>query len=144
MKNFAAEFRNIFSLYVKLGDELSKILNAGDTSDSRALVHSLLQNRNCLTQILQMNSRITKLSDDWVQCRPHLNLADREEADKMAADAKAQALRLQELCLTHVKRLQAVHDELRQNLSELGKGARYAKELKLTLGNYPKFIDSNY
>ncbi|HTY60965.1 MAG TPA: hypothetical protein VMG30_01785 [Acidobacteriota bacterium] len=144
MKNFAAEFRDVFSLYIKLGEELSKLLSAGDANNSSALVHSLLENKNCLAQISQMNARIAKLSDDWTQCRPHLKSADREEADRMAAAAKAQALRLQELCLAHIQKLQAFHDGLKAKLVELGKGVRYAKGLKLTQGNYPKFIDSSY
>jgi hypothetical protein len=143
MKNFAAEFRDIFSLYVKLGEQLAKILNTGDANASQNVVHSVLQNKDSLAQISQMNSRITKLSEDWIQCRLQLDPADREEADKMAAAAKAQALRLQELCHIHAQKLQTIHDELKNNLVEIGKGARYAKGLKLYRNNYPKFIDSN-
>ena len=144
MKNFAAEFRDIFSLYVKLGEELSKILNTGEANDSQTMVRSLLKNNDRLMQISQMNSRIAKLSDDWMECRLHLAPAEREEADKMAAAAKDQALRLQELCRTHIQKLQDVHNKLKNNLQELGKGARYARGLKLTQSNYPKFIDSSY
>jgi hypothetical protein len=144
MKNFAAEFRDVISLYVKPADELAKILSATDSDDSRTLIHSVFQNQDCLVHISQMNSRIAKLSDDWIQCREHLDPAARDEADEMAAAAKAQAVRLQGLCLIHVQKLQTIHDGLRNNLAEIGKGARYAKGLKLNCNNYPKFIDSSY
>ena len=144
MKNLAAEFRDVFFLYVKSGDELAKILSANDSDDSRTLVHSVLQNQDCLVRISQMNSRISKLSDDWIQCRERLDPAARNEADEMAAAAKAQAVRLQALCLIYVQKLQTIHDGLRNNLVEIGKGARYAKGLKLNRNNYPKFIDSSY
>jgi hypothetical protein len=144
MNNFAAEFRDIFSLYAKLGEQLSEILKTSDGHASQSMVHSILHNSDSLAQISQMNSRIAKLCEDWNQCRLQLDPADREEADHMAAAAKAQALRLQELCHIHAQKLQTIHDELKHNLTEIGKGARYAKGLKSYRNNYPKFIDSSY
>lgn len=143
MTNFASEFRDVFSLYVKLGNEFSRLLNISDADDSGTAVHAILQNKDSLTRISQMNSRISSLSDDWNQFRLHLDAADREEADTMAAAAQTQALRLQQLCRIHAQKIQSIHDKLRNNLAEIHKGARYAKGLKPHSHNYPKFIDSS-
>jgi hypothetical protein len=144
MNDFAAAFRDISSFYQKLAGNLTKILNSDDSIDSRTLVNSLLQNREYLEQISQLNSRITKLTDDWTQCRQHLPADARNEADDMVAAARAHAVRLEELCRMHIQKLQPIRDELRNNLVELAKGARLAKGLRPSRNNYPKFIDSSY
>jgi hypothetical protein len=144
MKNFAAEFRNLSSFYSKLAEDLTKFLNQDEPKVDRALVKSTLQNRESLAQIPQMNLQIAELSNDWMRCRPQLDPATRQEADEMAAAARAQAIRLQKLCRIHTRKLQAIHDDIRNSLVEIGKGARFAKVLKPIQHNYPKFIDSRY
>ena len=143
MKNFAAEFRALSSFYTKLAEDLNKILNTEDSKDSRALVKCTLQNRELLEQIPKMTARIAELSNQWTQSRAKLDPATRNEAYQTIADAKSQAIRLQELCRIHTQKLQAIHDEIRTNLVELAKGARFAKVLKPIQHNYPKFIDSS-
>jgi|WetSurMetagenome_2_1015567.scaffolds.fasta_scaffold178093_3 hypothetical protein len=144
MKNFAEEFRNLSSFYTKLAEDLAKIPIADDSKDGSAFVKSTLQKRELLEQIPGMDSRISQLSDDWTKCRAKLDPATQNRADEMAADAKSQAARLQELCRIHTQKLQAIHNEIRNNLVELAKGARFAKVLKPIQHNYPKFIDSSY
>lgn len=144
MKNFAAEFRSLASFYSKLAEEVTTILDADDSKDGQTLVKSTLQNRECLERVPQMNLRIAELSNDWSQCRQQLDPAIRHESDAMASAAKAQAVRLQELCSIHTCKLQSIHDDIRNNLAEIAKGARFAKVLKPTQHNYPKFIDSRY
>jgi len=144
MKNFAAEFRNLSDFYSELAEDLNDILNADESKDSRDLVQSTLQNRMRLEKLPQMSLRVAELSNQWTQCSPQLDPATRSEADTMAAAAKAQAARLQELCRIHTGRLQAIHDDIRHSLVEIAKGARFAKVLKPTQHNYPKFIDSNF
>jgi hypothetical protein len=144
MKNFAAEFCNIYSFYSKVAENLTKFLNEDGTKVGWALVKSTLQNRAYLEQISQMNLQIAVLSDDWAQRRPQLDPATRHEADQMATAARAQAVRLQELCRIHTCKLQAIHDDIRNSLVEIRKGARFAKVLKPIQHNYPKFIDSSY
>ena len=144
MKNFTAEFRNLSSFYSRLAEDLTKFLNEDEPKVGRALVQSTLQNRECLEQLPQMNLQIAELSNDWTQRRPQLDPATRREADEMAASARAQAVRLQELCHIHTCKLQAIHDGIRNNLVEIGKGSRFAKVLKPVQHNYPKFIDSSY
>jgi len=144
MKHFAAEFRSLSSFYSKLAEEVTTILNADDSKDGQAVVKSTLQNRERLEQVPQMNLRIAALSNDWAQCRSQLDPATRQESDAMASAAKAQAVRLQELCRIHTCKLQAIHDDIRNSLVEIAKGARFAKVLKPIQHNYPKFIDSRY
>jgi hypothetical protein len=144
MKNFAAEFRNLYSFYSKLAEDLTKFLNEEEPKVGRALVKSTLQNRAYLGQIPQMSLQIAELSKDWARCRPQLDPATRHEADEMASAARAQAVRLQELCRIHTGKLQSIHDDIRNSLVEIGKGTRFAKVLKPIQHNYPKFIDSRY
>jgi hypothetical protein len=144
MKNFAAEFRTLSSFYTKLAEDLNKILKTEDSKDSREIVRSTLQNREFLEQVPKMNARIAELSNDWTRCRVRLDPTTRNEADEMAADAKSQAVRLQELCCMHTQKLQAIHDDIRNSLAELAKGARFARVLKPVQHNYPKFIDSSF
>ncbi len=91
-----------------------------------------------------MNLQIAELASDWARRRPQMDPATRHEADEMATAARAQAVRLQELCRSHTCKLQAIHDDIRNSLVEIGKGARFAKVLKPIQHNYPKFIDSRY
>jgi hypothetical protein len=142
MKNFAAEFRNLSSFYSKLAEDLTQCLDEEESKVGQALVKATLQNRKCLEQIPQLNLQIAELSNDWTRLRPQLDPATRNEADEMARAAKAQAVRLQELCRIHTCKLQAIHADIRNNLVEIRKGARFAKVLKPIQQNYPKFIDS--
>jgi hypothetical protein len=144
MKNFAAEFRNLSAFYSKLAEDLTKILNEDEPKVGRALIKSTLQKRECLEQIPQMNLQIAELSNDWTRCRPQLDPAARHEADAMAAAAGTQAIRLRELCRIYACKLQAIRDDVRNSLVEIGKGTRFAKVLKPVQHNYPKFIDSRY
>jgi hypothetical protein len=144
MKNFIAEFQDVFTLYLKLGEELTKIINVDDSKDPQALVRAILENRDCLDRIAQMNTRVLHLSDAWQKCRTHLDPESRDKAQNLAEAAKAQAMRLQELCSVKTQKLQTVRDKLGTNLEEIGKGSQYLKSMKPTKSNYPKFIDSLY
>jgi hypothetical protein len=143
MTIFISEFQDVFQGYLALADDLTKIMDVDDSQDPNILVQSTLQNGDCLNQIVQMNSRVLKLTDDWEKhCAnsPH----SREEVSKLMEAAKAQAVRLQTLCTIKSQKLQSLRDALGKNLEELGKGAQYLKILKPAKNNYPKFIDSRY
>jgi hypothetical protein len=144
MKNFVAEFQDVFTLYLKLAEELTKIMNVDDSKDPQALVRAILENRDCLDRITQMNTRVLQLSDAWQKCRAHLDPESRDKARNLAEAAKAQAMRLQELCSVKTQKLQTTRDKLETNLAETGKGSRYLKSMNPTKSNYPKFIDSLY
>ena len=144
MTNLADEFRDVFSLYIRLGKELTRIMDVGDSKDPQVLVNSILQNRDCLERITQMNSRVVQLSENWAKCRNHLDPESRSEAHNLAAAAKAQAARLQELCSVNTEKLRRVRDDLGKNLAEIGKGSQFLKSIKPVRNNYPKFVDSLY
>jgi hypothetical protein len=144
MTNLADEFRDVFSLYIKLGIELTRIMDVGDSKDPQVLIKSILQNRDCLERITQMNSRVVQLSDTWVKCRNHLDPKSRSEVHDLVASAKAQAVRLQELCSVQTEQLRRVRDDLGKNLAEIGKGSQFLKSIKPVRNNYPKFVDSLY
>jgi hypothetical protein len=144
MNNLADEFRDVFNLYIKLGEELTGIMDVDDSKDAQVLIKSILQNRDCLERITQMNSRVMQLSDNWAKCRNHLDPESRSEACDLAAAAKAQAVRLQELCRVQTEKLQRVRDDLGKNLAEIGKGSQFLKSIKPVKNNYPKFVDSLY
>ena len=144
MNTLAAEFQEVFHLYLKLGEELTKILNAGDSKDPQVLAKSILQNCDCLARIEQMNSRVIQLSGEWQKCRGILDAKSRNEIQNVADAAKAQAVRLREGCSIHVQKLQIARDKLGKDLAELGRGTRFLKSIKHIKNNYPKFIDSLY
>jgi hypothetical protein len=144
MNKLAAEFREVFNLYIKLGDEISRIMDADDSKDPQMLVNSILQNRECLERITQMNSRVVQLSDAWGRCRNQLDPESRKEAHDLATAARAQAVRLQELLSVRTEKLRRVRDELGRNLAEIGKGSQFLKSIKPVKNNYPKFVDSLY
>jgi hypothetical protein len=144
MTNLASEFRDVCNLYARLGEELASITATDDALGSQALIQSILDNRDCLDRIAQMQSRIMQLSEDWKKVRPYLDSELRDETQDLAAAARAQVLRLQELCATQIQKLEQTRDSLGRNLSELGKGTQFLKSIKPANSNYPKFIDSLY
>ena len=142
MKNIITEFQDVFALYLKLGEELADALNVDDSKDPHALIQSVLRNRDCLDRIVQMNSRVMRLSDSWRKCRNHLDSDSRKKTQDLAEAARTQAARLQELCGAQTQKLQTARDRLGEQLVEIGKGARHLKSIKPIKHNYPKFIDS--
>jgi hypothetical protein len=144
MKNIVSEFQEVLALYLKLGEDLTKIMSIDDSKDPGAFIKAILQNRNSLEQIAQMNSRVLQLSTAWKKCSIHLDPQVREKVRSLAEASRVQAEHLQELCSLHAKKLQTVRDKLGENLAELGKGTRYLNSIKPPKNNYPKFIDSRY
>ena len=144
MKNLISEFQDVFTLYLKLGEDLTKIMSIDDSKDPHAFVKAVLQNRTSLERIAQMNSRVMQLCDAWRNCQAQMDQGTREKIHALADASKSQAKRLQELCGTHARKLQILRDKLGDNLAELGKGARYLNSMKPPKNNYPKFIDSLY
>ncbi len=144
MSSLITEFQEVFQLYLRLGEKLAKILNIGDSQNPQALAESILQNRDCLVRIEQMNLQILQLSSDWEKCRETLDSESRGEICKLAEAAKSQAIRLKELCNIHSEKLKIARDKLGKDLSEIGKGVQYLKTIKPVKNNYPKFVDSLY
>jgi hypothetical protein len=144
MNALACDFQDVFQLYLRLGQDLTRILNEDNSADPQALVQSILGNRDCLVRIEQMNSRVLELSDNWEKCRDNLDPSSINEIRDLAQAAKAQAIRLKELCGIHTQKLQITRDELCSRMAELNKADQHLKSLKPIKTNYPKFIDSQY
>jgi hypothetical protein len=143
MNALAAEYQDVFKLYFRLSQELARILDENDTKP-HAHVESILQNRDSLAQIEQLNSRVLQLSDACKKCNADLDPKSQQEIQNMAQTAKAQAIRLKELCSIHAQKIQAAQDKLSGRLAEIRKGAQCLQSMNPIKYNYPKFIDSVY
>jgi hypothetical protein len=144
MSPLAAEYQDVFQLYLKLGKELEKILEIDYTKNPGAYVESILANRDHLIRIEKMNDRVLRLTEDWEERRMSMDPAAQEGIREIAGAAKEQAVRLKKLFGVHAERLQAIRDRLGKDLAQIGKGAEYLKSVKPIKSNYPKFIDSLY
>jgi hypothetical protein len=142
MNTLASDFQNVFQLYLRLGQDLTRILDSDDSNDPQALVHSILANRDCLARIEQMNSLVLQLSISWEKCRDDLDPASMNEVQALAQAVKAQAIHLKELCSIHAQKIQNARDKLCCQMAELEKADQHLKILKPIKNNYPKFIDS--
>jgi hypothetical protein len=144
MSAIVTEYKEVFQLYLRLGRELTKIMDIDDTKNPQVFVESILANRDYMTRIEQLNARVLQLSEDWEKYRSSIDPEMEEQIRELATAAKAQAVQLKELCSIHAQRLQIIRDKLEKDLAEIGKGAEYLKSVKPIKNNYPKFIDSLY
>jgi hypothetical protein len=144
MTTYIAEFQEVFHGYLRLADDLAKIMDVDDPQNPQILVQSILKNCSCLNRIVQMNTRVIRLSEEWEKQSNQSDPQSRNEVSKLIEAAKAQAVRLQTLCSISSEKLENLRDDLGKSLEELGKGAQYLKSIKPVKNNYPKFIDNNY
>lgn len=108
MNALATEYQDVFQLYLKLGKELARILDAEDINNPRALAEFILANPDCLIRIELVNSRILRLFDDWEACRISIDPQTEDQVRELARAAKAQAVQLRKLCIIYAQRLQEV------------------------------------
>jgi hypothetical protein len=144
MHTIAAEFREILHQYLKLTEVLERVFHVEASQDPQALVRSILENQDCLKQIVQVNDKAQELSGLLERSCVELHPADREEIQFYANAVKTHSYRIRELCRLQEQRIQSRRDQLAHELIEIENGARYLKILKPAPTNYPKFIDSNY
>jgi hypothetical protein len=144
MNALTAEFQDVFKLYLSLSQDLARILDESNSQNPQQMIESILRNRDSLAGIEQMNSRVMQLSDTCNKCRADLDIKSQEEIKNLAQAAKAQAIRLKELCGIHAQKIQATRDSLGRKMVEIGKGSQFLKSIKPIKNNYPKFIDSLY
>lgn len=144
MNNLAEEFRDILGLYVKLTADLTRIADAGTSEEEnpQALVQAILDNRSCLTEIQQLNNRLTKLYGVWKTKETDSSSADGYEIRSVVDDVREQMRQLEELCGFGVREVEARRKQLSRELMDVGKNSRYVEMLKPVKENYPKFIDS--
>ena len=143
MNKLVEEFRDVLGLYVKLTADLTRIADAGKSEeDPQALIQSILDNRSCLTEIQQLNKRLTQLYGDWKDQEASSDVADGDEIRGVVDDVREQMRQLEELCGFGVKKVEARRKQLSKELMNVGKGSRYLEMLKPVKENHPKFIDS--
>ena len=143
MSNLAEEFRDVLNLYVKLTADLTRIADVGKSGeDPQAFIQSILDNRNCLTEIQQLNNRLTHLYGAWNNKeKTNSNSAD-DEIRSLVGDVERQIRQIENLCDNGIKKAEEWRKQLSDELSNLGKESRYLKSLKPVQENHPKFIDS--
>jgi hypothetical protein len=144
MNTLAADFRDVFKLYLRLSQDLTQIMDVDDSEDPQALVQSILKNRECLARIEQMNSRVLQLTGSWENCRDDLDAASANEVRELAHAVKSQAIHLNTLCSIQAQKVQMTRDTLCSKIAELSKATQHLKSLKPVKNNYPKFIDYRY
>jgi hypothetical protein len=144
MTNFVSEFKAMAATYSEIGEELASALEVDDSQNSKSLIQSILANRDSLSRIGQMNSRVILVSDEWKKSRATIDSKSWDEINRLAENALRQAVRLNHLCSLTAKKLESAREKLGTALSEIGKGAQYLKSVKPAKSNYPKFIDSLY
>jgi hypothetical protein len=144
MTDLVSEFKAMATTYDEIGEELARALESDDSQNFKSLIRSILTNRDSLSRIGQMNSRVILVSTEWKKRRASLDAQLCEEMDRMAEDALKQAVRLNQLCSLTAKKLEAARDKFGAELSEIGKGAQYLKSVTPAKSNYPKFVDSMY
>jgi hypothetical protein len=144
MTDLVSEFKVIAATYDEIEEELARALEADHLQNSKSLIQSVLTNRDSLSRIGQMNSRVILVSNEWKNSRASRDSQLWDEMNRLADNALKQAVRLNQLCSLTAKKLESARDKLGTELSEIGKGAQYLKSVKPAKNNYPKFIDSMY
>jgi hypothetical protein len=139
----AAEFEEAILTYKRLGKDLSQILCMPESQNCRTLIHSILNNKRCLSEIEMMNSRIAQLSKKWIICREKLDRQTREEISKLVEATKMEAMKLNQLCNLAIEKITKAKVEMKEGIKEAGKGAQFLQSVKPIKNNYPKFIDSH-
>ena len=143
MNKLAEEFRDVLNLYVRLTVDLARIADAGKSEeDPQALIQSILDNRSCLTEIQQLNKRLTQLYGAWKDKEKNFSLSAGDEIRGVVDDVREQMLQLEKLCDVGSRKVEERRKQLTDELSNVGKGSRYLKLLNPVQENHPKFIDS--
>ena len=138
----AEEFEQLHKTYAALVEELGKAFETSNGGQSDAAA-SVLRNRECLSRIEQMHEKVRQVSAAWQKLRAHLDPQCQNQAEHFIEAAKADVLRLKQICGVHTQKLIALQTRILSDIGNIGKGARLLHSLKPIKNNYPKFIDSS-
>lgn len=145
MNKFTEEFRDLLSIYVRLTSDLTRITDADKSEDDpQAFIQSILDNCSCLTEIQQINKRLTTLYGAWKDKESDFSADVGDEVRSAVDDVRNQMKLLEDLCKLGSQKAEARRKQLDNELKNVGKGTSYLKLLKPVQENYPKFIDSAY
>ena len=142
MNELVNEFEDVFQSYARIAAEFSRIVQVDDSEDSQALIQSILDNRNCLTEIQLINKRMVSLYSIWEQHRYELGESDSEKIRNIIEAVRKQAQQLEKICDFKAQQVETQRNRLAQELQNIGKGSRYLKMINPIQQNFPKFIDS--
>ena len=143
MNKLAEEFRDVLNLYVKLTADFARIADVGKFGeDPQALIQSILDNQSCLTEIQQLNKRLTKLYGAWKDKKADLNPSAGDEIQSVVDNVGEQMRQLEKLCDLGTQKVEERRKQLTGELANVGKSSRYLKMIKPVQENHPKFIDS--
>jgi len=144
MKNLAEEFRDVLNLYIKLTADLARIVDVGNPGDDpHTFIQSILDNRNCMTEIQQLNNRLTQLYSVWNnKGKNNDNSTDDGEIRGIVDDIERNIRKVENLCDNGITKAEEWRKQLSDELANIGKESRYVKSLKPVQENHPKFIDS--
>jgi hypothetical protein len=142
MNNSLSEFQDLISFYREAAATLTNKLSVIDASDAGALAEFVLKNRDCLARIDEMSDRVSRLCDSWKDIELQLDQESRNQTQAAMAAAKAEAIKLNDVCRMHSQILEAVRNRLGEQLECIGKRNLHLKSIKPVQHNFPKFIDS--
>ena len=142
MNKLADEFEDVLQSYVKIASEFSRIVQVDDSEDPQVLIQSILDNRDLLTEIQQINKRMVSLYSIWEQSQHDLSESDSKKIRNIIETVREQAHQLEKICGLKAQRVETQRSRLAQELQNIGKSSRYLKMIKPTQQNFPKFIDS--
>jgi hypothetical protein len=140
----AAQFEELQRTYAALAEKLGRAFGIGSVENTEATAASVLMNREYLSRIEQMNTRVFQITAAWQKDRALLDPEIQDKIGYFIAAALAEALRLKEICDAHAQRLRTLRTRILKDMADLGKGARLLHSLRPVKGNYPKFIDSTF
>jgi hypothetical protein len=144
MNDPQSELQNLIDFYRDATETIANAACPVDAEDLGALAKSILQQRNCLARIDQMDAQVSQLINAWKAVEFSSDDKVRNDMTRAIATAKAEAVRLNNQCGDCVKKLEAAQERLREGMEKIGKHHRYLNTMKPVKNNYPKFIDSLY
>jgi hypothetical protein len=142
MRTLILEFRALAKKYREAEIRMNSI-DAGDNPNAGAFADSILRQRDCLSDVERMNTKISQLCDFWKRIEAQVDPQSREEIRSAIAEAKVGALRLMRVCENHAKNLECMREKMGAELGILGKRSQHLKSIQPVKNNYPKFIDSH-
>jgi hypothetical protein len=143
MKPFVSDLQVLSGLYFRLHAEFSAhALEPGTPAQISTLSAAILQNRELLARIEQMNGRLLQLAQEWKSFREQLDPVSRSEVTQLAERVSHHASQLSEVCARRIQQLESGQNELQKAMDGVQTGARYLASIKPGKTNYPKFLDS--
>ncbi len=142
MKPFESELQDLSVLYRGLHEKLADSEESDRSKGTTALIDTVLQNRELLSRIVQMDSRIGQLAIEWERIREGLDPVSRDSIRQLAESLRREASDLKEIVDRRAHQIECSRAHLEHKLGEIRRGEKFLESVKPIRINYPKFIDS--